>query len=224
MLNLILMGPPGAGKGTQAQILAERFSIPQVSTGNILRENVKEKTPLGLEAREYMDRGALVPDELVVKMVVERLSQSASAKGFILDGFPRNIKQAEALEETLKKDGRRIDAAVGIEVERRELMRRLGGRRLCKKCSAAYHIMFNPPVNMDTCDRCAGELYQRDDDKDETIEARLKVYEEETLPVSGYYIKKGLYVRINGIGSVDQITDAIVKAIEKGSDNTKVTG
>src|SRR3989304_4842452 len=129
MVNLILMGPPGAGKGTQAQILAERFSISQGSTGNILRENVKEKTPLGLEAREYMDRGALVPDELVVKMVVERLSQSASAKGFILDGFPRNIKQAEALEETLKKDGRRIDAAVGIAVERRGLMRSLGGGR-----------------------------------------------------------------------------------------------
>ena len=212
-MNIVLIGPPGAGKGTQSKLLSERFSIPQISTGDILRANVREKTPMGLRAKDYMERGVLVPDELVVEMVVDRLSQDDCARGFILDGFPRNVKQAEALEETLDKSGKKIDAVIGFEVERRELVRRLSGRRVCRKCGATYHIIFNPPVNIDVCDRCGDELYQRDDDKEETIEARLKVYEEETLPVVEYYKKRGLYKGVNGIGSVDEINEAIVKAI-----------
>ncbi len=212
-MNIVLIGPPGAGKGTQSKLLSERFSIPQISTGDILRANVREKTPMGLRAKDYMERGVLVPDELVVEMVVDRLSQDDCARGFILDGFPRNVKQAEALEETLDKSGKKIDAVIGFEVERRELVRRLSGRRVCRKCGATYHIIFNPPVNIDVCDRCGDELYQRDDDKEETIEARLKVYEEETLPVVEYYKKRGLYKGVNGIGSVDEINEAIVRAI-----------
>ncbi len=212
-MNIVLIGPPGAGKGTQSKLLSERFSIPQISTGDILRANVREKTPMGLRAKDYMERGVLVPDELVVEMVVDRLSQDDCARGFILDGFPRNVKQAEALEETLDKSGKKIDAVIGFEVERRELVRRLSGRRVCRKCGATYHIIFNPPINIDVCDRCGDELYQRDDDKEETIEARLKVYEEETLPVVEYYKKRGLYKGVNGIGSVDEINEAIVKAI-----------
>ncbi len=213
-MNVIFMGPPGAGKGTQAKILSERFHIPQISTGDILRMNVREKTPLGLKAKDYMEKGALVPDELVVEMVADRLKSRDCAGGFILDGFPRNVAQAEALEKTLEEMGKKIDAVVGIEVEERELVRRLSGRRVCRNCGAVYHVIFNPPVNTDTCDKCGGELYQRDDDKEETIKARLKIYEEETRPVIEYYKERGLYRAVNGIGSVDSITENIVKAIE----------
>ncbi|MBI5560594.1 MAG: adenylate kinase [Deltaproteobacteria bacterium] len=219
-MNLILMGPPGAGKGTQSKLLSERFLISQVSTGDILRANVKDKTPLGQEAREYMNRGALVPDKLVLEMVVERLSRGNCSNGFILDGFPRNVPQAEALDGMLKEGKKGIDAVIGIEVEKRELIRRLSGRRVCRTCAAAYHVMFNPPVNIDTCDKCGKELYQRDDDKEETVDARLKVYDSETVPVVEYYRSRGLYMAVNGIGSVDQITEAIVKAIGKGRGHT----
>ncbi|MBI5598528.1 MAG: adenylate kinase [Deltaproteobacteria bacterium] len=221
-MNLILMGPPGAGKGTQSQLLSERFKIPQVSTGDILRTNVREKTRIGQKARAYMDRGALVPDDLVVEMVSERLGDADCSRGFILDGFPRNARQAEELERTLLRGGKAIDAVIGIEVERRELVRRLAGRRVCRKCAAAYNIIFNPPVNMDTCNKCGGELYQRDDDREETIEARLRVYEEETLPVTEYYRGKGLYGGINGIGIIDRITESIIEAIEERRGNIKV--
>ncbi len=219
MLNLIIFGPPGAGKGTQGKILSERYGIPQISTGDILRENVRKKTPLGVKAREYMDRGALVPDDVVVDMVAKRLSAPDCEKGFILDGFPRNIAQAGALDATLEKLGKRIDHVIGIEVEKKELVRRLSGRRVCKKCGANYHIIFSPPVNIGVCDRCGSEIYQRDDDREETVEARLRVYEQETLPLVDYYKKKGLYRPVDGIGSVDDITERIVKAIEHKDDN-----
>lgn len=219
MLNLILLGPPGAGKGTQGTNLSERYDIPQISTGDILRENVKKKTELGQKAKEYMDKGALVPDELVVDMVSNRLQQADCEKGFILDGFPRNINQAGALDETLKGMGKGIDHVIGIEVENRELVRRLSGRRVCK-CGASYHVIFNPPVNMGMCDKCGSEIYQRDDDKEETIKARLKVYEQETRPLVDYYKDKSCYRAINGIGGVDQITESIVDVIEQGSCNT----
>ncbi len=213
MPNLILLGAPGAGKGTQSKNLTQRFGIPQISTGDILRKNVREKTELGMRAKDYMNKGALVPDELVVEMVAERLEESDCANGFILDGFPRNLKQAESLEKTLADLGKKIDAAVGIEVDRKELVRRLSGRRVCRDCGEAFHTIFNPPQNIGVCDSCGGELYQRDDDKEETIEARLKVYDEETLPLVEYYKTKGLYRGVDGIGSVDEITEAIVKAI-----------
>ncbi|MBW7957792.1 MAG: adenylate kinase [Deltaproteobacteria bacterium] len=222
-MNIILLGAPGAGKGTQGKSLSERFGIPQISTGDILRANVRNKTQLGLQAREYMDRGALVPDEIVVGMVVDRIKEDDARSGSILDGFPRNIAQARALEATLDSLGKKIDAVIGMEVDRKELVRRLSGRRVCRKCGASYHVIFNPPVNIGMCDSCGSEIYQRDDDKEETIEARLKVYEEETLPLVRYYTEKGLYRGISGKGPVDQITEAIVSAIEQGSDNNKVS-
>lgn len=217
-MNLILLGAPGAGKGTQGNILAEKFRIPQISTGDILRANVRNKTQLGLKAREYMDKGALVPDEIVVSMVVDRINEEDAKSGFILDGFPRNIHQADVLENTLSGMGKRIDSVIGIEVERKELVRRLSGRRVCRKCGASYHVIFNPPMNIGMCDKCGSEIYQRDDDQEETIEARLKVYEQETFPLVEYYSKKGLYRAIDGKGSVDHITETIVGAIE-GSNN-----
>ncbi|MBI5810571.1 MAG: adenylate kinase [Deltaproteobacteria bacterium] len=215
MLDIILLGAPGAGKGTQGKSLSERFSIPQVSTGDILRANVRGKTPLGIKAKEYMDRGALVPDDVVVDMVVERIRQGDCAEGFILDGFPRNIKQAGALEAVLKEMGRAVNHVIGIEVERKELVRRLSGRRVCRKCGANYHVIFSLPVNMGMCDKCGSEIYQRDDDKEETIERRLKVYEEETFPLIEYYTARGLFRGVGGIGSLDQITRAIVEIIER---------
>lgn len=219
-MNLILLGAPGAGKGTQGKNLSEKFRIPQISTGDILRANVRSKTSLGLKAKEYMDKGALVPDDIVVGMVSDRITQEDCTKGFILDGFPRNINQAEVLKDTLAGMGKKIDHVIGIDVERKELVRRLSGRRVCRKCGASYHVIFNPPVNIGICDSCGSEIYQRDDDKEDTIEARLKVYEQETFPLIEYYTKKDLYRSVNGIGTVDQITKTIVDIIEKGNSNT----
>ncbi|HHL40953.1 MAG TPA: adenylate kinase [Deltaproteobacteria bacterium] len=212
-MNLIFLGAPGAGKGTQAQRIAEKYAIPQVSTGDILRRNVREGTELGRRAREYMDRGALVPDELVVAMVAERLGEPDCAQGFILDGFPRNISQAEALERTLGSLGRELDRVIGIEVDSEELVKRLSGRRVCRSCGASYHVVYNPSKAEGLCDRCGGETYQRDDDKEETIKARLAVYERETLPLVEYYRGKGLYRAVNGVGDVDAVTRAVVDAI-----------
>ncbi|HLC18519.1 MAG TPA: adenylate kinase [Thermodesulfobacteriota bacterium] len=220
MKNIILLGPPGAGKGTQGKTLSERFNIPQISTGDILRENFRNKTPLGLEAKGYMDRGVLVPNGIVVGMVVERINQDDCSTGVILDGFPRNIAQAEALDATLNKMGKKIDVAVGIGVEKKELVRRLSGRRVCRKCGANYHVIYSPPMNIGVCDQCGSEIHQRDDDREETIMARLKVYDEETLPLVDYYKNRGLYVAVNGIGGVDQISTSIIEIIEKGSNNT----
>lgn len=222
-MNIILLGAPGAGKGTQGKNLSERFRIPQISTGDILRANVRNKTALGLKAKEFMDKGALVPDDVVVNMVSDRIKEDDAQNGFILDGFPRNLKQAEVLEQTLKAAGKKIDAVIGIEVERKELIRRLSGRRVCRKCGASYHVIFSPPMNIGMCDKCGSEIYQRDDDKEETIEARLKVYEQETFPLVEFYSGKGFYRGIDGIGTVDHITATIIGAIEQGSHNTKIS-
>ncbi|MCC6503319.1 MAG: adenylate kinase [Deltaproteobacteria bacterium] len=221
-MNIILLGAPGAGKGTQGLSLAEKFKIPQISTGDILRANVRNRTQLGLKAKEFMDKGALVPDDIVVNMLVDRINAEDAKAGCILDGFPRNINQAEVLEKTLASMGKSISTVIGIEVDRKELVRRLSGRRVCRKCGASYHVIFSPPLNIGMCDKCGSEIYQRDDDKEDTIEARLKVYESETFPLVDYYSRKGLYRAIDGKGSVDQITLTIVGAIE-GSDNSKVS-
>lgn len=214
MPALILLGAPGAGKGTQSKVLTEKYGIPQISTGDILRANVKEKTELGVKAKGFMDKGALVPDELVVEMVADRLSEDDCKSGFILDGFPRNIQQADELADTLRTLNKKIDAVIGIEVEEKELVRRLSGRRVCRKCGATYHTIFSPPQNIGSCDACNGELYQRDDDKEDTIQARLKVYNDETHPLIEYYQEKELYRSVPGIGSVDDITALVVEAIE----------
>ena len=213
-MNLIFLGPPGSGKGTQAKMLVDKYGIPQISTGDILREAVKEGTPLGKEAKKYMDEGKLVPDEVVVGIVRERLKEPDCTKGFILDGFPRTIPQAEALDKTLQEMGKGIDHVLSLEVDREELVRRLSGRRTCKKCGAMYHIIFDPPKKEGICDRCGGELYQRDDDKEETIRERLRVYEEQTAPLIEYYRKKGLLRPINGVGKIEEIFARIREAIE----------
>lgn len=214
MINLILLGPPGAGKGSQAKSLATRYGIPHISTGDILRAAVRDKTPLGIKARAYMDKGALAPDNLVVDIVAERLTRDDCNAGFILDGFPRNIAQAEAVEKMLGELGKKTDKVVNIEVSHKEIVKRLSGRRVCRSCGEGYHIIFNPPVDDKKCDKCKGELYQRDDDKEDTIEARLKVYDEQTAPLVDFYKKKGSLVTVDGIGGFQEITEKIVNAVK----------
>ena len=212
-MNLILLGPPGSGKGTQAQKIAEQYHIPQISTGDILRGAVKERTPLGVEAQGYMDRGKLVPDEVVVGIVRERLMAPDCKKGFILDGFPRTLPQAEALDATLGEMKREIDHVISIEVDNEELLRRLTGRRTCRNCGTMYHVIFNPPAKEGICNVCGGELYQRDDDREATIRARLQVYEDQTAPLIAYYNKKGLLRPIKGVGTIEEIFQNIVKVV-----------
>jgi adenylate kinase len=214
-MNLILLGAPGAGKGTQSEFISERLNIPQISTGDILRANVRDKTPLGQEAKGYMDKGELVPDEAGGKMGSERLRDADCTNGFILDGFPRNTRQARSLEETLNGSGKNIDNVIGIEVDTEELVRRLGGRRSCRKCGAVCHVIFNPPSEEGVCDKCGGELYQRDDDREETIAERLRVYEAQTLPLVDFYNERGLYTGVDGMGDIEQITGLIVSSIGK---------
>jgi adenylate kinase len=213
-MDVILLGPPGSGKGTQALKMSERYRIPQISTGDILRSAVKAKTPLGVEARQYMDQGRLVPDEVVVGLVRDRLKAADCRNGFILDGFPRTIPQAEALEATLKGMQRAIDHVVSIEVGNDELIKRLTGRRTCRSCGAMYHLIFGPSKREGVCDKCGGELYQREDDKEETIRARLQVYEKQTAPLIAYYRSKGLLRTIDGVGGVEEIFQKIVQAVE----------
>ena len=214
-MNLILLGPPGAGKGTQAQLMVDRYHIPQISTGDILRAAVKDKTPLGVKAKGFMDQGKLVPDELVVGIIEERLKAADCHPGFILDGFPRTIAQAEALQPILSKMGRSIDHVVNIEVEDEELVRRLTGRRTCKNCGAMFHIVFHAPKREGICDRCGGMLYQREDDKEETIRTRLKEYQKQTSPLIKYYQQKKTLRSIQGVGEQEQIFEQIVRLLDK---------
>jgi len=214
-MDLILLGPPGSGKGTQAKKMVDRYHLPQISTGDILRAALKEKTPLGLEAKQYMDQGKLVPDEVVVGIVRDRLKASDCQGGFILDGFPRTVPQAEALETTLKAMNRGIGHVISIEVDNAELLKRLGGRRTCRNCGAMYHLVFDPPKKKGVCDTCGGELYQRADDQEKTIRERLKVYDKQTAPLIQYYRGKGLLRAIDGVGGVEEIFQRIVKAIGK---------
>jgi len=204
-MDLILLGPPGAGKGTQAKFMVDRWNIPQVSTGDILRAAVREGTPLGVEAKGFMDRGELVPDRVVIGIIGERLKENDAVSGFILDGFPRTLPQAEALESILTDLGRDIDHVVSIEVEDEALIGRLTGRRMCKGCGESFHVMFNPPRKEGICDRCDGELYQRDDDKEETIRQRLKVYHDQTSPLIAFYSEKGSLREIDGSGDIKDI-------------------
>ncbi len=214
-MNIIFLGPPGAGKGTQAKILVEKYGIPQISTGDMLREHVKKGTELGKKAKEYMDKGQLVPDEIILSMVKERLSQPDAQKGFILDGFPRTVAQAEALDKMLEEMGRRIEFVLALIVPDDELVERLTGRRTCKNCGMMYHIKFKPPKVDNKCDVCGGELYQRPDDNEETVRNRLKVYHESTAPLIEYYKKKGVLFEIDGTKSIEEITQEIINILEK---------
>jgi adenylate kinase len=212
-MNLILLGPPGAGKGTQAQRIVERYHIPQVSTGDILRTAVKEGTPLGKKAKAFMDQGQLVPDEVVIGIIEGRLRAPDCNPGFILDGFPRTIVQAEALQAILTKMGKSIDHVINIEVYSEELVHRLTGRRTCKNCGAMFHLLFHPPKREGICDRCGGVLYQREDDKEETIRMRLREYEKQTTPLIQYYQLKNGLRSVQGVGGQDEIFERIVRLL-----------
>lgn len=214
MKNLILLGPPGAGKGTQAKILVKKYGIPQISTGDILRSAVKEQTPMGVRAKEFMDNGALVSDEVVVGIVEERLGKSDCADGFILDGFPRTVGQADALKQMLEVLGKAIDHVISIGVDKEDLLLRVTGRRTCRSCGKGFHVTFDPPKVSGVCDECGGELYQRDDDSEETMRKRLDVYEEQTAPLIAYYAKESLLRTIDGIGAIDDIQRKLICIIE----------
>lgn len=210
-MNLIFLGAPGAGKGTQAEVVCEKLGIPAISTGNMLREAVKNGTPAGLAAKECMDRGDLVPDEVVIGILKDRIAQDDAKNGFILDGFPRTIPQAEALDAM----GISIDKVVDIEVPDENIMERMTGRRVCGTCGASYHLMFKKPLKDGICDSCGGELVQRKDDAPETVSDRLRVYHEQTEPLKDFYGKAGKLSVVEGLGTVSEITERVLKALEE---------
>jgi adenylate kinase len=212
-MNIILMGLPGAGKGTQGEKIVEEFGIPHISTGDMFRAAIKEETEMGKQAKSYMDQGLLVPDEVVIGIVKERLGKADCEKGFMLDGFPRTMAQAEALDITLKELGCEIDHVINIDVDRSILMERLTGRRICKNCGATYHVIFNPPSQEGICDKCGGELYQRDDDNEATVATRLDVNIEQSAPILNYYKEKGLLRNINGQQDIDKVFEDVAKVL-----------
>jgi adenylate kinase len=213
-MRLVLLGAPGAGKGTQAKMLIEKYKIPQISTGDILRKAVADSTPLGKEAKVIMDKGELVPDKIVLGLVEERVKQDDCKKGFILDGFPRNTAQAEALDKMLNATGLPIDSALSVDVPKDDLMKRLTGRRTCKNCQQMYNVYYSPPKKDALCDKCGGELFQRGDDKEDTIKKRLEVYDAQTAPLIDYYNKKGILKSIMGVGNIDEIFNKVCALLE----------
>ncbi|WP_044747040.1 adenylate kinase [Bacillus alveayuensis] len=208
-MNLILMGLPGAGKGTQAEKIVEQYHVPHISTGDMFRAAMKEGTELGLKAKSFIDKGELVPDEVTIGIVRERLGKNDCEKGFLLDGFPRTVAQAEALEDILKELNKNIDYVININVDQNILMERLTGRRICKNCGATYHLVFNPPSQNNTCDKCGGELYQRADDNEETVANRLEVNLKQTKPLLDFYEQKGYLRNINGQQPIDKVFEDI---------------
>ncbi len=214
-MRLILLGPPNAGKGTQAKQMVEELKVPQISTGDIFRKNIKEGTPLGVKAKNYLDEGLLVPDELVVQIVNDRLDQDDCRNGFLLDGFPRTVAQAKALDSYLEKNNLNLDLVLNIHVEKDTLIKRAIGRRVCKSCGATYHIDFQPVQIDGICDSCGGNVVQRDDDKKETAEKRIQVYMDETQPLIEYYQSKSLLKTINGEQEISQVTDDIMKEVKE---------
>lgn len=215
-MRVAFLGPPGAGKGTQARELAAEWGVPHIATGDMLREAVAAGTPLGREAKRHMDQGALVPDEVVIGVMGERLAQSDAARGFILDGFPRTIAQAEALERMLKDLGHGLDAVVFFDVAEAELLRRLTGRRVCPRCGATYHLSFAPPRVADRCDACGGPLSQREDDREATVRNRLQVYARQTAPLLDLYRDRGLLTRVAGEGSIETVREGLRRAVDGG--------
>ncbi|MEA3424380.1 MAG: adenylate kinase [Bacillota bacterium] len=212
-MKLVLLGPPGAGKGTQAASIVEKYNVPHISTGDIFRKNLKEGTKLGLEAKGYMDRGELVPDSLVVDIVIDRLSNDDVVNGYLLDGFPRTVVQAESLNEYLEKNEDSLDFVLNIKVDSNVLIERAVGRRICKNCGATYHVKFNQPMIEGVCDKCGGQLYQRADDNEETVANRIKVYMDETSPLIDYYRKKELLIDIDGQKDILKVFTDIVRIL-----------
>lgn len=214
-MRLVLLGPPGAGKGTQARMLERKYGIPQIASGDLLRAAVRDRNPIGVEARRYMERGALAPDELVFKLIEERLEQPDAQRGFILDGFPRTIRQAQELDAMLKRHNQQLRQVLAIIVSDDEVIKRISGRRTCRNCGAMYHTIFDPPRNQNLCNNCNGELYQREDDAEDTVRMRLEVYKAETDPVLAYYERNGILTRIDGLGRPEEIQQRIIEAIER---------
>ncbi len=209
---LILLGPPGAGKGTQATLVSQGAGVAHVATGDLFRENIRNQTELGMQAKAYVDKGALVPDELTVRMLLDRLDRPDTQKGVLLDGFPRTVDQARALDEALKERGQAVDQVLYINVGEEEVVRRLAGRWTCRQCGAVYHQVFSPPKQPGRCDQCGGELYQRDDDKPETVRNRLTVFNQQTAPLIDYYKKQGKLLEVNGEQEADAVGRDLLKA------------
>ncbi|AEA34312.1 adenylate kinase [Hippea maritima] len=210
---LILLGAPGVGKGTQGVLISKEYGIPQISTGDILRKEVREETELGKKAKVYMDKGELVPDEVIIGMMENRIKDDDCKNGFILDGFPRTVAQAEAFDGMLKKNRLELDKVLLIDVPEEEIVDRLTGRRVCPNCGAVYHIKNNPPKNDNLCDKCGSKLIQRDDDKEDTVRNRLEVYKKSTMPLIDYYTKTGKLIKINGVGSIDEIFSRVKEVL-----------
>ncbi|GAU67551.1 adenylate kinase [Streptomyces sp. NBRC 110611] len=216
-MRIVLVGPPGAGKGTQAAYLARNLAIPHISTGDLFRANISQGTPLGVEAKSYMDAGNLVPDSVTIGMAEDRMEQADAAEGFLLDGFPRNLGQAEALDAYLKSHSLKLDAVLDLEVPEDEVVKRIAGRRICRKDSGhVFHAEYNKPKTEGVCDVCGGELYQRDDDREETVRKRLEVYHTETEPIIDYYKAQDLVVTIPALGKVDEVTERAMAALRSG--------
>jgi adenylate kinase len=213
-VNLIFIGPPGSGKGTQSIRLAETLGVPAISTGNMLRDEVRRKTTLGMQAKRYMDKGELLPDPLMIQTLEERLRQPDAARGFILDGFPRTVAQAEALDAMLQRLGHPISGVVSLAVPTAELVKRLAGRRTCRECGSMYHIIYDPPTNAAHCNKCHGELYQRDDDHEDIVRSRLDVYDQQTAPLLRYYRDRGVMMEVDGTGGREAVLDRIRQGIE----------
>ncbi|MFJ9840576.1 adenylate kinase [Kitasatospora sp. NPDC101155] len=215
-MRIVLVGPPGAGKGTQAHLLAKTLSIPHISTGDLFRANIGQGTPLGLEAKSYMDAGRLVPDEVTIGMAKDRMLQADAANGFLLDGFPRNLGQAKALDEFLAEQGIKLDGVLDLEVPEDEVVRRIAGRRLCRNDGGhVFHVDYNPPKVEGVCDECGGELYQRSDDTEEKVRTRLEVYHTETEPIIDYYVQQGLVATISALGKVHEVTQRAIEALKQ---------
>ncbi|MGQ0842760.1 MAG: adenylate kinase [Sporichthyaceae bacterium] len=217
-MRIVLVGPPGAGKGTQAEFVAAHLGIPKISTGDIFRANVSQGTPLGAEAKKYMDAGDLVPDEVTIAMVKDRIGKPDAAGGYLLDGFPRNVAQAEVLDEMLAGLGTKLDMVMELVVDDDEVVRRLAGRRTCRQCGQIWHLDFDPTVDPSACDRCGGALFQRDDDREDTIRHRLEVYAEQTAPIVGYYADTGILVGVDATGPVEDVTERAITALHRHDD------
>jgi adenylate kinase len=215
-MRIVLVGPPGAGKGPQAVRLAEKLGIPHISTGDLFRANISRQTELGKLAKSYMDAGNLVPDEVTIAMAKDRMEQPDAANGFLLDGFPRNVSQAEALDRLLESEGIKLDAVLDLEVPEEEVVKRIAGRRVCRNDSShVFHVTYSPPKKEGVCDVCGGELYQRDDDSEETVRKRLEVYHTQTEPIIDYYKAQGLVVTISALGPVDEVTQRALEALKR---------